>query len=161
MKNNARFHKFVKCEKILETVILIKHHHSVEVGKGLKFMGFKLTENGMIPIYENEKKEKRVNARELHTKLESKQEFANWIKNRIKKYEFLENQDYFRFDKFIKADKKGYGNKKMTDYRLTIDMAKELAMIEHNQIGRKIRKYFIEVEKRYLITNMQPLVAQL
>ena len=112
-------------------------------------MNHKIIENELIQIYENEKKERTVNARELHAKLESKQEFANWIKNRIKKYEFLENEDYFRFDKFIKGDEKGYGNKKMLDYLLTIDTAKELAMIEHNQIGRKIRRYFIEVEKRY------------
>ena len=35
-----------------------------------------------------------VNARELHTFLESKQDFSTWIKNRIEKYEFVENADY-------------------------------------------------------------------
>lgn len=43
-----------------------------------------------------------VSARELHRFLESKQEFANWIRNRIEKYGFVENQDYEVFDKFIK-----------------------------------------------------------
>lgn len=106
-----------------------------------------MIENELLPIYENEKKEKLVNARELHEKLESKQEFANWIKNRIKKYEFIENEDFICFDKFVKADR--YGNKTLKEYYLTIDMGKELAMVENNQTGRKIRRYFIEVEKRY------------
>lgn len=49
-------------------------------------MNYKIIENDLIPIYEGENKERLINARELHNKLESKQEFANWIKNRIKKY---------------------------------------------------------------------------
>jgi len=109
-------------------------------------MDFKLIENELIPIYENEKKEKSVNARELHVKLESKQKFANWIKNKIKKYEFVENTDFVKRDNFITV---GNLKRPQTDYHLTIGMAKELAMIENNQIGRKIRKYFIEVENRY------------
>ena len=48
-------------------------------------MDYKLIENEVLPIYEDENKEKLVNARELYEKLQSKQEFANWIKNRIKK----------------------------------------------------------------------------
>ena len=110
-------------------------------------MEYTMIENKLLPIYENEKKERLVNARELHEKLQSKQEFANWIKNRIKKYEFIKNEDFICFDKFIKADR--YGNKMLKEYYLTIDMAKELAMVENNQMGRKIRRYFIEVEKRY------------
>lgn len=110
-------------------------------------MEYTMIENELLPIYENEKKEKLVNARELHEKLESKQEFANWIKNRIKKYEFIENEDFICFDKFVKADR--YGNKTLKEYYLTIDMGKELAMVENNQMGKKIRRYFIEVEKRY------------
>ena len=116
--------------------------------KGKNFMDFKLIENGMISIYENEKKQKSVNARELHAKLESKQEFSNWIKSRIKKYEFLENQDYSTIDKFINREGSNLGNK-IKDYHLTINMAKELAMIEHNEIGKLIRRYFIEVEDRF------------
>lgn len=110
-------------------------------------MEYTIIENELLPIYESERKERLVNARELHEKLQSKQEFANWIKNRIKKYEFIENEDFIWFDRFIKADR--YGNKTLKEYYLTIDMAKELAMVENNQMGRKIRRYFIEVEKRY------------
>ncbi|MCI8655600.1 MAG: hypothetical protein HFJ48_07055 [Clostridia bacterium] len=119
-------------------------------------MNYKIIDNDLVPIYENEKSEKLVNARELYEKLQSKQEFANWIKNRIRKYGFLENQDFIRFDKFIKGDKKGYGNKKIIEYYLNLDTAKEITMIENNEMGRKIRRYFIEVEKRYRIIVETP-----
>lgn len=55
-------------------------------------MEYKMIENELLPIYENEKKERLVHARELHEKLQSKQEVANWIKNRIKKYKFIESR---------------------------------------------------------------------
>lgn len=109
-------------------------------------MDYKIVENKLLPIYENESKEKLVNARELHEKLESKQEFANWIKNRIRKYGFVENTDFLKHDNFIKV---GNLKRPQIDYYLTIDMAKELSMVENNEIGRKIRRYFLEVEKRY------------
>lgn len=112
-------------------------------------MNFKKIESDIVPIYESETKDKLINARELHNALGSKQEFANWIKQRITKYSFEENEDFIRFDNFIKGDKKGYGNRTLIEYYLTIDTAKEICMIENNQIGRKIRKYFIETERRY------------
>ena len=42
-----------------------------------------------------------VSARELHSFLESRQDFSNWIKNRIERYEFVENQDYISLNKKI------------------------------------------------------------
>lgn len=113
----------------------------------------KKVEEGIVPIYENESKEKLINARELHGKLKNKRQFADWIKQRIERYKFAENQDYICFHNFVKANK--YGNKTMKEYYLTIDMAKELCMVENNETGRNIRKYFIEVEKRYreIISN--------
>ena len=112
-------------------------------------MDFKLIENEMIPIYEDNKKEKRVNARELHQLLKSKRKFADWIKQRLEQYKFAENEDFIRFHKFVKGDEKGYGNKTITEYYLTIDTAKEISMIENNDTGRRVRKYFIEVENRF------------
>ena len=109
-------------------------------------MDYKIIENELLPIYENENKEKLINARELYTELGSKQKFANWIKNRIKKYQFVENTDFFKRDNFITV---GNLSRPQVDYYLTIDTGKEIAMIENNEIGRKIRRYFIEVEKRY------------
>ena len=108
---------------------------------------FKIVEKDIVSIYENDKGERLINARELHKALGSKRQFANWIKQRIEQYEFVENEEFICFNKFVKANK--YGNKSLKEYYLTVDMAKELCMIENNEVGRKIRKYFIEVEKRY------------
>ena len=85
-----------------------------------------------------------VNARELHQFLESKQQFANWIQNRMEKYGFVENQDFCSFNKVIKRET---GATTITEYALSVDMAKELSMVENNEKGRLARKYFIECEK--------------
>lgn len=85
-----------------------------------------------------------VNARELHQFLESKQDFSNWIKNRIEKYDFVENQDYCSFNKIIERE---IGATSRIEYVLSVDMAKELSMVENNEKGRLARKYFIECEK--------------
>lgn len=109
----------------------------------------KIIEGEIVPIYENEKGEKWINARELHSALQSKRKFTDWIKQRIEHYKFVKEQDFIPFHNFVKGDKNGYGNKTTNEYYLTIDMAKELCMVENNSIGRKLRKYFIEIEKRY------------
>ena len=86
---------------------------------------------------------KTVNARDLHSFLESKQDFSTWIKNRIEKYDFIENQDFGRFHKKMEAN-----NATMIEYYITLDMAKELSMVENNEQGRLARRYFIQCEKK-------------
>lgn len=117
--------------------------------KGMMNIKLKKIEEGIIPIYENKSKERLINARELHKELGNKRRFADLIKQRIEKYEFSEKHDFIRFHNFVKADKNGLGNKTTSEYYITLDMAKELCMVENNEIGRKIRRYFIETEKRY------------
>lgn len=85
----------------------------------------------------------------MHKELKNKRKFSDWIRQRIQQYEFIEKSDFIRFHSFVKGDSKGYGNKSTTEYYITIDMAKELCMIENNDTGRKIRRYFIKTEKRY------------
>ncbi len=101
--------------------------------------------NEIIKITEKDGK-RAVSARELHQFLESKQEFANWIKGRIEKYGFVEGQDFASFDNFVKRET---GSSVRKEYALSIDMAKELSMVENNEKGRQARKYFIECEKHY------------
>lgn len=86
--------------------------------------------------------QKIVSARALHEFLESKQEFANWIKNRIEKYGFEENRDFL-----IILSKSDFG-RPSKEYALTLDTAKEIAMVEGNEKGKIARQYFIECEKR-------------
>ena len=86
-----------------------------------------------------------VNARELHAFVESKQEFANWIKNRIEKYGFIENYDFL-----ITLSKTPNGGRPSQEYYITLDMAKQLAMVENNEKGTQVRKYFIECEKQLM-----------
>ena len=89
-----------------------------------------------------------VNARELWSKLESKQEFAAWIKNRISDYGFSQAIDFTVIDNFIDDETAFGGKRKQRDYIISIDMAKELSMVERNDAGKIARRYFIDCEKQ-------------
>ncbi len=78
-----------------------------------------------------------VNAREIHEYLGVKTRFNDWINRAIEKYDFIENIDYSILSN---------GNSK--DFVVTLDMAKELAMLENNPKGKEIRKYFIYFEQK-------------
>lgn len=83
-----------------------------------------------------------VNARELHEFLEVSSRFNDWISNRIKDFEFTENQDFVTFTENLVSG----GARK--EYHLTLEMAKELSMVERNDKGKQARQYFIECERR-------------
>ncbi|WP_208434528.1 antA/AntB antirepressor family protein [Bartonella taylorii] len=85
-----------------------------------------------------------VNARELHTFLAIGKRFATWITNRINQYEFEEGKDFILTLPKIGKRK----NVISKEYHLTLDMAKELSMVERNEKGRQARRYFIECEKK-------------
>lgn len=91
----------------------------------------------------NEDTTKAVDARELHRFLESKRQFANWISNIIEQYGFTEGEDFLT--KLLKTSKGGRPSK---EYYISLDMGKEIGMIDRSPKGRQIRKYFIECEKR-------------
>lgn len=92
--------------------------------------------------------------RELHTFLENGSLFANWIKERVEKYGFVENHDFaiaLEKTKTIRKYKDGTereGTVTRKDYHLSLDMAKELSMVENNDKGREARRYFIDMEKK-------------
>lgn len=94
-----------------------------------------------------------VNARDLHTFLESKQEFAHWIKGRIGKYGFVENVEYNLLDKKIMQVS---GAKYLKEYIISLPMAKELAMVENNEKGKQARRYFIECETKLKEVTKHP-----
>ena len=105
----------------------------------------------LIKIQTNEVGENCVSARELHEGLGNKRQFTDWIKQRITRYSFEENIDYIKVSLIsqnceIKTGRGG--DTKSVDYIITVDMAKELCMVENNELGRKFRKYFIESDKK-------------
>lgn len=110
----------------------------------------------LLPIRENNG-QRAVNARDLHSFLESKQQFADWIKGRISKYDFVEGKDFetlyfdyqgnllnIRHHNFMKSENQQVSK---IEYALSISMAKELSMLENNERGKQARKYFIACEE--------------
>lgn len=104
-----------------------------------------------------------VDARDLHTVLEVGKDFTNWIKHRINAYGFEEGKDFeLRLPKRVSGNNQGVsefdgvyaqtgenpGGRPQAIYTITLDMAKELAMIERNEMGRAVRKYFLDCERR-------------
>ncbi|TXF11185.1 antA/AntB antirepressor family protein [Pelomicrobium methylotrophicum] len=86
-----------------------------------------------------------VDARDLHAALGVGKDFTSWIKLRIRQYGFEQNRDYLLTQT---GEQLHSGTKWRSDYFLSLDMAKELAMVERNEKGRAVRKYFIECERR-------------
>lgn len=88
--------------------------------------------------------EPAVNARELHAWLESKRDFSNWIKQRIAEYGFVEAHDYCS-TKLLSNEYAGVQTR--VEYFISLDMAKELSMVERTAKGKEARQYFIACEK--------------
>ena len=88
-----------------------------------------------------------VDGRTLHGVLGVRRDFSNWIKGRISKYGFIESQD---FEVFAKTGENSEGGRPSQEYTCTLDMGKELCMVENNEKGRIARRYFIECERRLL-----------
>jgi phage anti-repressor protein len=114
-------------------------------GEAKEMDGLKVVESGIISVYEDEEARTLVNAREMHEYLRSRQQFSDWVRDRIERYELSEGEDYIVFHKNMKNSK---GGRPSIEYLLTIDVAREIAMVENNDKGRQVRRYFIECERR-------------
>ena len=84
-----------------------------------------------------------LSARNLHDFLELTERFSSWFE-RMKQYGFVENQDYLGRKVFNTL-----ARQELQDYEITLDMAKEIAMLQRNERGKEARQYFIEVEKQW------------
>lgn len=103
-----------------------------------------MTNSNLIPVFNGLIQNQPVqlcNARELHSFLEIQTRYNDWVKNRINEYGFIQDEDYL----VITERTNGRPRK---EYHVTLDMGKELGMVERNERGRQIRKYFIECERR-------------
>jgi phage anti-repressor protein len=99
-----------------------------------------------VPVFSgsfNTQTQLLCNARDLHKALQVGRKFATWITERIKEYGFIENQDFVAISQNREI---GFGRGKK-DYHLTLNMAKEMAMVEKTEIGRQVRRYFIRCEE--------------
>ena len=101
----------------------------------------KLLENELVPVYITSTGEKVVYGTELHKALEVKTKYADWISRRFCECEGIENEDYETCFSNLGTENHGGQNKK--EHIIKLDTAKEMAMLERNEIGKQVRKYFI------------------
>ena len=84
-----------------------------------------------------------VRGRELHAALGIETRYNDWFK-RMCEYGFNEGKDFYSF-----LSKTSESGRPAGDHQLTIDMAKQLCMIQRTDIGRQFRQYFIKVEEAW------------
>lgn len=86
-----------------------------------------------------------VNGRDLHAALQIETRYNDWFK-RSCEYGFVEGKDYYSF---LSNRADGLGGKPRKDHLITLDMAKELCMIQRSEIGKHCREYFLEIERKW------------
>ena len=89
-----------------------------------------------------------VSGRELHKVLQIKTHYALWF-DRMRDYGFRENTDFFTVFKNVFREDGRAMPQKQIDHNLTIDMAKQLCMIQRTEIGKRCREYFLNLEKQW------------
>ena len=101
--------------------------------------------NELIPInYEGE--QPTVSARELHTGLEITDRFSRWFE-RMSAYGFSEGNDFTSVKSSTLVN--NGAEREITDYRISIDMTKQICMIQRSEKGRQYRQYFLDLEKAW------------
>lgn len=122
-------------------------------------------ENNLIPITTASiggDKQQGVNARDLHAFLDVGKDFSTWIKDRISQFDFVEGTDFVKTQDLSSPN---LGNAKSRaqvriEYILTLNMAKELSMVERNEKGKQARQYFIQCEKQLKVAQQQFAIPQ-
>ena len=99
----------------------------------------------LIPIQADDNLVQTVSARDLHSWLDIGKDFSTWIKSRIDDYGFTEGTDFTTVKTFPQNGGKG---RPAIEYHISLDMAKELSMVERNERGKQARQYFIASDKR-------------
>ncbi|KOY61348.1 antA/AntB antirepressor family protein [Photorhabdus heterorhabditis] len=113
----------------------------------------------MLPIIQSNINGQLVNsvsAKSLHEALGVGRDFSTWIDGRIAEYSFIKDVDFFTFDSPKRGNQSAEseqwksrrgGDRRSKDYFLSLNMAKELGMVERTEQGRLIRQYFIKCEE--------------
>lgn len=105
-----------------------------------------LEHNPLIPLTATADGIQAVIGRDLHQFLEIQSNYTTWIARLIEKYGFIAGQDYLSKNGMV--ERQGRGSVEQVDHILTLDMAKEVSMVQNNEKGRQARRYFIECERR-------------
>lgn len=101
----------------------------------------------LIKTRYNDKKEITVQGRDLHSFLEVKTAYKDWFP-RMTEYGFVEGIDYVSFIESVGAQNRARTYDQL-NHNLSIDMAKEIAMIQRSEKGKLARQYFLEIERRW------------
>ena len=104
-----------------------------------------MTKKELIKITRDEEGKSVVSGRELHEVLEIKTRYDKWMPRMIE-YGFAEGVDYVVISEKVDGQKRPRTYEQV-DHAMTIDMAKEIAMIQRSEIGKQVRNYFLECEK--------------
>lgn len=115
-------------------------------------------ENELVPVYEASTGEKVVYGSELHEVLGAPSVYREWSKRRLTDIDAEEDADFTTVE--IPTVSGGAPKK---DHIIKLDIAKEMAMLERNEKGKQVRRYFIRVEKKYKAASLatQELSPQL
>lgn len=106
----------------------------------------RVIENELVPVYETSSGEKVVYGTELHSVLQSATRYNDWIQRKLEECDAVEGEAYQTFtQKRVKPN----GGRPKVEYIIKLDTAKEMAMLERNDKGKQVRRYFIQVEKKY------------
>ncbi len=98
--------------------------------------------NELIKVTVNNKQQPTVSGRDLHRALEIESNYTTWF-SRMTEYGFTEGTD------FVPVLEESTGGRPATDHAVTLDMAKHIAMVQRNSAGKRVREYFIAVEKEW------------
>ncbi len=99
--------------------------------------------NDVIKIEYTENETQMVDARDLHRALDVQTDFKDWIVRRIEKFGFRVGID------FCSKLSESTGGRPAREYLITLNMAKELCMVENNEKGRVVRQFFIKIEEAW------------
>ena len=103
--------------------------------------------NELISVsYDNDRP--TVLGRDLHEKLGIKTPYTQWFE-RMTEYGFTENVDYMTFHKNVTRADGTEMPKPQMNHQLTLDMAKQICMIQRSDLGRQYREYFLEIERKW------------
>ena len=100
----------------------------------------RMIENELVPVYMTSSGEKVVYGTELHKILEVKTLYKDWSERRLADVDAVGDEDY---EVLLKNERNSKGGRPAKEHIIKLDVAKEMAMLEHSAKGKHVRRYFI------------------